>query len=96
MSEAIRVLVDLASNATLDTQENITTMLAEADISLEQEQAIIDKDEHKLAESIYDLPKIEMIFPILPAEDDEPDNDNQEEEDNNTDTNAVSAIAINN
>ena len=84
MSEAIQVLVDLASNATLDNQENITTMLAEAEISLEQEQAIVAKDVEKLADSI-NLTEIRAFVPVLPAEDDNGDEDSENDDNENDD-----------
>ncbi|TPH15165.1 hypothetical protein [Litorilituus lipolyticus] len=88
MSEAIQVLVGLASNATLNNQDNITTMLAEADISLEQEKAIKAKDAKRLLDASDEISKIKFFIPIAPAEDDEPEESNEEE----TETNNLLAI----
>ena len=83
MSKVISVLEKMASDATLINEENIISLLAEADISIEQQQAIEAKSTELLVEATDDISKIRFIIPIIPAEDDEPEendktNDNTE------------------
>ncbi|WP_157825828.1 hypothetical protein [Colwellia sp. Bg11-28] len=72
MSKVIQVLEKMARDASLLNEENITTMLTDADITNNQQQAIVARDINKLADSLSDLTKIKYVIPLIAADDDEP------------------------
>jgi hypothetical protein len=93
MSKVISVLEKMASDAAMNSESAIADLVAVSGINDGQMQAIVAKDAEQLAGTIYDLPSIKYIFPLIPAEDDEPEED--EKEDENKDTNGLLATAAN-
>ena len=82
MSKVIQVLETMASDAYLINQENISTLLAIAEIDAEQHQAITEKNAEKLAETIADLPEIRSFSQVIPAEENEQEDEDKDEDDN--------------
>ena len=71
MSKVIQVLEKMASDATLINEDNITSLLAEADISVEQQQAIEVNNTEQLIEATDYISKIKFFIPIAVADEDE-------------------------
>lgn len=93
MSTIIQVLEQMGSDATLNNEHDITVLLANADISDCQQQAILAKDSERLGDAIAGLPVIKCFF-LVPAEDDEPKKQD-EKEDNGSEASNKLAIAVN-
>ncbi len=77
MNKVIDVLATLAEDASLVNAEELTALIANADISTEQQQAILAKDVKLLAGTIVNFPT-SMCGVILTPEDTE-EQENQEE-----------------
>ncbi len=77
MNKVIDVLATLAEDASLVNAEELTALIANADISTEQQQAILTKDVKLLAGTIVNFPT-SMCGVILTPEDTE-EQENQEE-----------------
>jgi hypothetical protein len=82
MSKVIQVLANMASNASLINESNVTTMLIDAGITESQKMAIEAKDLDMLIEKMPDLSEIKCL-PVIPAEDEE---GNEEEEKENAES----------
>jgi hypothetical protein len=91
MSKVISVLEKMASDAAMNSENAISDLVATSDINEGQAQAIEANDVEGLVESTQSLPNIKSVFPLIPAEDDEPEEDDQED----TDTNGQLATAVN-
>ncbi|QBG35837.1 hypothetical protein [Litorilituus sediminis] len=91
MSQAIKALVNLASNASLIDENSILTMIAETEINEEQKRALLKENSNQLAETIYDLPEIKC-FPMIPAEDEEDEQENKETDDETQDKENASKV----
>ena len=89
MSKVIQVLVEMANDASLTNEDQVTTLLVDADITESQKQAIEAKDLDILIETMPDLSEIKCL-PVFPAEDDEEDEEDEEE-----DTESTNDLAIN-
>ncbi|PKH88855.1 hypothetical protein [Colwellia sp. Bg11-28] len=70
MSKVIKVLEKMASDASLISKADVSTMLIDTEITERQKLAIEARDLDTLTETIHDLPIIKCI-PIVPAEDDD-------------------------
>jgi hypothetical protein len=68
MNKVIDVLAKMAEDASLVNTEELTTFIANADISTEQQQVIFAKDSQKLAETITNFPA-SVCSLILASED---------------------------
>ncbi len=90
MSKVISVLEKMASDATMNGESAIADLVSTSDINEDQQQAIIENDVEKLTKLISNLPIIRSVFPLIPAEDDEPEDDVQE--DDNTEKNILLAM----
>lgn len=75
MSKIIQVLETMAADAALVNKENSSIFLTTAEISIEQQQAITEKNAEQLAETISDLPEIISFSQVgpIPIEDDVPE-----------------------
>jgi len=91
MSNVIQVLAEMASNASLTTEEKLTQMLSASTLTIEQQAAIVSNNVATLTELTQTLPSIKC-FAILPAEDDDSE-ETQDSED--TETSNTTRIAIN-
>ncbi|NQY50462.1 MAG: hypothetical protein HRT50_15425 [Colwellia sp.] len=87
MSKVINILAAMASNPSLVSNKEITALLANADISSEQKQAILAQDSERLAGTIADF-AISMCGIVSSAEDDE-----QDSQDENKDKTTEKALA---
>ena len=85
MSKVINVLATMASNPSLVSDAEITALLANADISNEQKQAILAQDSERLAETIIGFPISICSIINLPDEDEQenPQESNDDEAKNN-------------
>jgi len=81
MSKIITILEKMASDSTLKDDVNITHLISEAEITKNQQQAILTRDVNQLSDSISKFPKIIAYVQILPADDDAPYEEEQEGED---------------
>ncbi len=79
MNKVIDVLARMAEDASLINTEELTTFIANAGISTEQQQAFFAKDSQKLAETITNF-SISMCSIVATPQQDE--QDNQEENKN--------------
>ncbi|QBG35835.1 hypothetical protein [Litorilituus sediminis] len=70
MNNVIQTLTNLASDASLDSEKTVAQMLANADITQLQHQAILANDVRLLAETI-NLPSIRAFVPVIVADEDE-------------------------
>ena len=70
MKQVVQVLTNLASDASLDSEQTVAQMLANTDITTLQHQAILANDVRLLAETI-NLPSIRAFVPIVAADEDE-------------------------
>ena len=93
MSKVIQVLETMANNATVVNKESITALLANTDLNDAQQQAITNSDVEALFHSTDEISKIQLITPLSPAEDDEPDEHEHEHEQEESDTETNSLIA---
>ncbi len=73
MNKVLSVLVKIASDATLNSRSAVADFVEKSDINEDQKQAIINNDIEQLTKTIGDLPQIVGIAPLIPAEDDEPE-----------------------
>lgn len=80
MSKIIQVLETMATDAALVNEESMTTFLNTAEISIEQQQALTDKNTGQLAKTVSDLPEIISYFQVLPEENDEQNEDEDDSE----------------
>ena len=85
MSKVINVLATMASNPSLVSNAEITALLANADISNEQKQAILAQDSERLAATIAEFPISMCSIILLPDEDEQenPQENNDDEAKNN-------------
>ena len=85
MSKVINVLAAMASNPSLVSDAEITALLANADISNEQKQAILAQDSERLAETIIGFPISICSIINVPDEDEQesPQESNDDEAKNN-------------
>ncbi len=79
MNKVIDVLATLAEDASLVNAKELTALIANADISTEQQQAILAKNSQKLADTITNFP-ISMCSIVNAPEQDE--QEHQEESKN--------------
>ncbi|PKG83191.1 hypothetical protein CXF85_11705 [Colwellia sp. 75C3] len=73
MSKVITVLEKMASDAALNSEDAIADLVATSDINDGQMQAIVANDVEALVENTDEISKIKFFIPIIPAEDDEPE-----------------------
>jgi hypothetical protein len=92
MSKVISVLEKMASDAAMNSEAAIAELVSTSDINDGQQQAIIAKDADQLAENTHDLPKIRAFVPIVPAEDDEPE-ESDKTNDNKDIDNSLATVA---
>ncbi len=79
MSEIIQVLEKMGCDASLNNEHELTALLANADISNSQQQAIIAKDADQLAENSDEISKIRFFIPIIVADDEDEEQANKVE-----------------
>ena len=87
MNKVINVLATMANNASLVSNKEITALLTNADISTEQQHAILAQDSERLADTIIGFP-ISMCSIISVPE--EGAQENQEETNNDEAKNHLS------
>lgn len=80
MSKVIQVLVEMASDSSLENETAINALLISNEIDTEQSAAIIGKDVTSLERQLDICPDIVCV--LAPAEDDEKESTNEEEETN--------------
>lgn len=73
MSKVISVLEKMASDATMNNKAAVAELVATSDINDDQQQAIITEDVEALVKNTDEISKITFVIPIIPAEDDEPE-----------------------
>lgn len=73
MSNIINTLELLASDALYTNDGQVIELINSLSIEQKQREAILEKDSDKLAKTISDLPDIKAFAPVIPAEDDEPE-----------------------
>lgn len=95
MSKVIQVLAEMANDASLTNEDQVMTMLVDAEITDKQKQAIEAKDLDTLTETIHDLPIIKCV-PLVPAEDDDAEDEEKEEEkEDDTETQGTLKTVVN-
>jgi hypothetical protein len=80
MTKTIQVLAQMASDASLQTEQAIEQLLSTAKVNAEQAEAIINKDITTLERQLDVRPDI-VCF-VAPAEDDDNEKDDSTEETN--------------
>jgi hypothetical protein len=79
MGKVINVLAAMANNPSLTTETQITALLANAEISTEQKQAILAQDSERLAETMANFP-ISMCSIVSAPENDEQESQKEKNE----------------
>ena len=85
MSNIISVLEKMASDASLKDANKINSTVKSANITDEEQQAILANDVNFLKDVSQNIPSIEC-FVLLPAEDDEPEEEGEENDNESSDT----------
>lgn len=84
MSKVISVLEKMASDAAMNSESAIADLVAVSGINDGQMQAIKTNNIEGLVENTNEVSKITFFIPLVPAEDDEPEED--KEDDDKTET----------
>ena len=79
MNNVITVLEKMASNASIIDESCINNLLINSTLNAEQIKAFAEVDAEKLANTTDNFPDILAFAPVLPAEDEEPENNEDEE-----------------
>jgi len=94
MSKVISVLEKMASDAAMNSENAIADLVTASDINDGQIQALITEDMEALLEHSDEISKIKFVIPIIPAEDDEPEESDNTDDNTDDNTETVRQLAV--
>jgi len=87
MSQVIKLLERMASDATLQTEDNVKNLVESSELSEELKTSFLNKDTVALSKQLDIAP--DVVCFVLPAEDDEPSEGDEDQNDDEQETQSV-------